>query len=305
MIILAYTAAVISFFVIILLLTFGARGWGYVSIDSIVANLHNDFLIGLYVLLPVVVVFLFTIATPVSIYSKYNWTISLGIGVVRLVILLISSRGYMVRKTLWLVMTMASIILSIYICKAVITSRTSFSPTNSSPVIMIMWFVVVLVAAKLLGDAKFGNLDEDELYRKNVLRLFSKYHVQFNRTIGPLFKKDPIAFRILFAIMIAEDTNRPGIVRLVERALFPYRTISTTGIMQVTAKEYLSNNKSVVIAQEIIGASYQRHSTKIKEDYGLVRAVAYDYNGGVYPELVADIYFILKEKRFKYLKDGI
>jgi hypothetical protein len=250
-------------------------------------------------------VFLFTIATKNSSFAQNNWWIAVGIGVVRLLILLVTSRWRLIRVSLFALATITSIVLAYFTCRAVISDRSTFTALNPDLLVIIMWFVTILILAKLLSESRFGNLDEDSAYNGNVYALYAKYSKHFDQIITPYFRKDPVAYRLLFAIMISEDINRPGIVRLTERMLFPFKNIATTGIMQVTAKEYLSNQKSVSIAQELIKGSYNRNKRKVKEEYSLVRAVANDYNGGVYPELVADIYFILKERNYKYSTSNI
>lgn len=300
---LLYLGIVAGFFLLMFLVTFGPGGWGYVSIDALVANLENNFLVGLYVLLPAVLVFLLTIATKHQPFAKHNWWIAVGIGVMRLLILVVTSRWRLVRTSFMVLATVTSVLVSYAVCRAVLSDNSVFTTGGTNLLVIIMWFVTVLIGAKLLGEARFGNLDEDSAYRDNVSWLYKKYRKQFDQVIRPIYKKNPVAYRLLFAIMISEDINRPGLVRLVERMIFPFKNVATTGIMQVTAGEYLSNQKSVVVAQELIQGSYKRHSQKTSEEYSLVRAVASDYNGGAYPELVADIYFILKEHDYKYSKN--
>jgi hypothetical protein len=305
MFLLLYLGIIFGFFLLVLFLTFGSNGWDYMSIDAVVANLENNFLIGLYVALPAVLVFLVTIATKSTSFAHYNWWIAVGIGVVRILILLVTSRWRLIRAPLLALATAASILLAYFVCHAVLSDKSTLTTLSPGLLVTMMWFVTVLILAKLLSEARFGNLDEDSAYNGNVYALYAKYSKHFDQIIAPYFRKDPVAYRLLFAIMISEDINRPGIVRLTERMLFPFKNIATTGIMQVTAKEYLSNQKSVSIAQEIIKGSYNRNKREVKEEYSLVRAVANDYNGGVYPELVADIYFILKEREYKYSKSAI
>ena len=275
------------------------------SIDAIVANLENNFLVGLYVFLPAVVVFLVTIATKHSSFSHNNWWIAVGIGIVRIAILLITSRWRLIRTPLIALATTTSIAISYFACQAVLKDNSALTTINSNLLVIIMWFISVLVIAKLMSESHFGDLDEHTAYCNNVDSLYNKYRKHFDKNIELFFRKDPVAYRLLFAIMISEDINRPGIVRLAERMLFPYKHIATTGIMQVTAEEYLSNRKSVTIAQELIKGSYRRNKKDVKEEYTLIRAVAGDYNGGVYPELIADIYFILKESDYKYSRSSI
>lgn len=305
MFILLYAAIVLAFFIVVFLLTFGSNGWDYMSIDAVVANLENNFLIGLFVILPAVLVFLVTIATKDASFAHNNWWIAGGIAAVRLLVLLITSRWRLIRTPLLALATAASILLAYFVCQAVLSDKSTLTTLSPGLLVTIMWFVTVLLFTKLVSEARFGNLDEDSEYNGNVYHLYAKYSKHFDQIITTYFKKDPVAYRLLFAIMISEDINRPGIVRLAERMLFPFKNIATTGIMQVTAKEYLSNQKSVTIAQELIKGSYKRNKRDYKEEYSLVRAVANDYNGGVYPELVADIYFILKEHDYKYSKSAI
>lgn len=299
MFVVLYIAIIALFFGLLLLLTFGSNGWDFVSIDLTLAVLHNDFLIGLYVLLPAVYVFIFTVLSRNYDFATYNWLIALGIAVVRFIAIIAFSRWHIVPKIRWFLISVTSIAMAYLVCQAVLSSHASFSSFNANTVVLIMWFVSVLVIGKLLGGAKFGNIDEYTPYRDNIRRLYSKYQEQYKSEVAYSRLRNSTKYRLLFSIMIAEDLNRPGIIRILERALFSFSSIATTGIMQVSSKDYLSNQKSIVMAQEIIDESYKRHYKQTKEEYPLVRSITADYNGDAYPELVADIYYILKEYDLK------
>jgi hypothetical protein len=296
---LLYILVIVAFFGILLLFTFGRGGWGFLSVDSLIANLNNNFLVGLYILLPAILTFLVTIATRHRSFAVRNWWIAIGMAVVRLSLVVFFNRWHQIRKFMYLLVSVASIAIAYGVNRAVIDSTSSYASFSANTVVLIMWFAAVLVAAKMLGEARFGELDEYAGYRRNIVRLYNTYQAKFNAIIQPSYKSNPIKHRLLFSIMIAEDINRPGLIRLVERMLFPFKSIATTGIMQVTAKEYLSNSKSITIAQEMISGSYKQHQKAIKEEYALIRAVAGDYNGDAYPELVADIYFVLKDNQLR------
>jgi len=306
MFIFLYIGVVLLFFVILMLLTFGKKGWDYIGIDTVIANINNKFLVGLFVFLPAVVVFLLTIFTRNAPFAQYNWFIAGGIAIVRLITIIVGDRFHMVKIFPWLFMSALSIAVSYIACSAVMAMAPSDLFNNANTIVLIMWFVTVLIIGNLLSEAQFGSLDDNDSYNRNVDRLYRKYQKKFEDVIQQSFKRDLRKRRILFSIMIAEDINRPGIVRLVERMLFPFTHIATTGIMQVTASEYLSNSKSVEIAQEMVNGFYKRQKRKYNDnDYLLVRAIASDYNEGIYPELVVDIFFTLKDLEIKCYKKSI
>lgn len=96
---------------------------------------------------------------------------------------------------------------------------------------------------------------------------------------------------------MTEDINRPPVIRLIEKILFPSGIIKTTGIMQVTSKKLLTDKQSIQKAQDIILKSYNKHRTAVLNELEydtLVNKIADDYNSGGYGANISQYYWELK-----------
>jgi hypothetical protein len=274
--ILLYACFITGFCMLLLLSTFGKDGWSYLSVDAVLASLNSDFSVSLYTLGPVVLVFLLSIATRQARFADHNWYIAVGIVVIRIASTIVSDRAR--RGSLFRSVFLSVVCISIarIVNEAVMSKQTvNYASLHGSTIVLLAWLGTVLVMWKLVADAKFGSFDDYPSYRRTILHLYDTYQEKFRTSITIYGKKREIEYRLLFAIMIAEDMNRPGFVRIIEWLLF--------------------RQKSVQLAQEIISGSYKIHTKETKEEYALVRLVAADYNGGAYPEIVADIYYLLKD----------
>jgi hypothetical protein len=297
MFVLVVFIAVIVFFAVLLLSSYGRRGSDYIGIDTFITSINSNFNVLDYVLLPVVAVFIVTALTRQSTYSRFDWLIAVFIMAIRFVAIIAMSRWQLVHKARWLFFSLLSVVAGIVVCRAVLDTNSPFLRLSGNTIILISWLIASVLIYKLLSQSRFGDLDEYAAYRRNVIRLHKMYRLRYEAELTKAFKVTTVLNRIIFSIMIAEDLNRPILARKLEWFTFKRHQKASTGIMQITAKEYLSNSKSIAIAQEIILGSYNSNKKKKKDEYSLIKAVALDYNGDFYPELVADIYYILKENK--------
>jgi hypothetical protein len=284
----------VIFFAIILLASFGLRGWNYASVDIVLSEVNQSFLILPFTLSPAIYTFIVVYAAHSFGYSlQLVWLVSLVIIVIRLIGLVVASRISRVPLARWIIASIVSVIVAYLVNVAVVHE---FMNTNVvGPVTLVMIVVSIVGIGVLFSTARFGDLDELASYEKSIEESFERYEKKFGKLLQPEYKKDSVKYLLFFSVMTAEDLNRPRVVRIIENIVSRFRTVSTTGIMQVSAQSVLSDAKSVVLAKELITGSYARHSKKTKDTYSLVRQVAADYNGDAYPDLVIDIFFILKK----------
>lgn len=87
---------------------------------------------------------------------------------------------------------------------------------------------------------------------------------------------DPLLKLIAYSVLVYEDYCRPPIIRTLER-LAVWKKRRTTGIMQVSADEVLTDDESVGRGLDILLASWERHSSE-EHLWSRVRLSISDYN---------------------------
>lgn len=111
----------------------------------------------------------------------------------------------------------------------------------------------VLVAAFVY--ALFNQWNSDRSFDFAESWAVPRYYELHDKYAGLLlhpFDSEETLQDLFFSVMVVEDFQRPASVRLVERLLAKVRLAKTTGIMQVTSTEALSDEESVRLAQPIL-----------------------------------------------------
>lgn len=136
--------------------------------------------------------------------------------------------------------------------------------------------------------------------------------------LQPRYLQDPVLRAVFFAVMLAEDFNRGPVWRGIERALAHVGLAKTTGIMQVTSDRVLSDEASVLLAQDIVSELWDDAiSTRMQqhqEMFGLElppiqatgpTAYVFSYNGMVdfARYNLSDLYLQYSGNRFEDLDD--
>lgn len=135
-----------------------------------------------------------------------------------------------------------------------------------------------------------------EFYYQNALAssLYKKYRKKYQSLIRVEIMAVPELVDIFFTIMTIEQINRPGVFRSFERMLFFTGKITTTGIMQVSSKKYLSNTESILAAQGIVLKQYKSYKSGNTGNRSLVSSIAFIYNP-------ADSYIDMINGAYSYL----
>lgn len=294
MVLLLYVGLIGLYFAISLLQKFGLKSWQYFSVDTIVEALNHNFQFNLYAFLPLCMMFLLSVVTHGHTFARFNWLLVLGIVVIRVVVVLLTERRLFMRPVSW---PMVSVIIvgAAYFINKSLTTQAGFNMNSSNlAVYQIMWSLVAVLGLSLLSDTFVGDLGDSMNYRMHMLKTFTIHQANFIPMLETSFRRDKVLQRIFFAIMLVEDFNRPRLARAFERLLFKTGKAASTGIMQMTAGASLSDEQSVTLAQERIGGAYRHFKKNNSEEYQLVRDVAGDYNSGGYPDMVIEIYYLLK-----------
>lgn len=293
-IVVCFLLAVI-FFIILIFFSFGFKGTNYFSVDIFLSEINQKFLIVPYIISPAVYIFVIIYILNIIGFrfnTNYLWITSVVIIFIRILAIVVASRLKRIQLLRWFLVSILAILVA-FVTNHVILQELNGNNVNR-PLTLIMSVISIVSIGSLFHNARFGDLDKIASYEKAIRHSFKMLQTKYGNTIGSQFDKGGIKYLIFFSIMIAEDLNRPRAVRMVENIVAKFRPISTTGIMQVSSESILSDEKSVELAKELIGGSFDRHSKNIQDTYELVRAVAGDYNGDAYPDLVVDIFYIIR-----------
>jgi hypothetical protein len=268
------------------------------SVGSVINgwNLRFDYVLNIF-FLPLISFFiavgLFALHRKVVISSL--WTISIYFFILRILAILCAGRAYLVKFRHILISGSLMVLTSYITVKLIVLSGRMIIPSKQN-LALLLWFTAIALLFYFLREFLPTGLDNFESNKRYVLKLYDKYSKKYQSVLNKKLKADPELKRLFFAILITEDQNRPIVFRLLERLFFRYGFITTTGIMQVSSSQKLSDLKSIQLAQEIIEGAYNLHRKKEKSEYMLVRAVAFEYNDGdFYRELIINTYYILKE----------
>jgi hypothetical protein len=282
----------IGYFVAIFFAKFGFKGWSYFSVDAVIKYANHNFYILPFILGPISYFVICTyIFGMLGIQFDHLWLVLIAITIIRFAGIVVGSRLNRTPVILMIVLSAITVLIGYGLHN---TLLWGVSVDHSSEMLRtVLTVIAALSVYSLFNNSRFGDIDENEEYHTAVIKLYAKYQSQYASHLPKWYKAGSTQRLIFFSIMITEDLNRPKIVRLVENLASFIMPVRSTGIMQVSADELLSNVKSVELASRIIKLSYEEHSKTLSDDYHLVRAVSGDYNGDGYADIVSEVYFIL------------
>ena len=129
-----------------------------------------------------------------------------------------------------------------------------------------LWYAILAYLAKTAWEIMKKSFGEERIYpyerrRKTVMKRYDKFSMKYGNDILALLSNHPQESmptetreqitRVIYAIMIYEDYNRPFVVRLAEwimkATFFRWRTMSL-GIMQVRTNRLISSRESIKLA---------------------------------------------------------
>lgn len=153
-----------------------------------------------------------------------------------------------------------------------------------------LWIITAVFFYGLLKNFDYSTMN-NEIETKLENRYIALKD-RFKHVINDDFKKDKTLNDLLFAVMIFEDFNRPAIFRWLENRLFCFGFVKTTGIMQVRSAEVLTDENSIILAQDILLSSHKKYSTVA--EYDQVGKILIDYNpDAYYRSEVRELYYRL------------
>jgi len=145
-----------------------------------------------------------------------------------------------------------------------------------------LWVIFIIFFYTVLTNYQQGS-------EKNYNFLHKKYQCLLEKQ----FSQNVFLEKLFFSIMIIEDLNRNRIVRFFERNFHFLGLVKTTGIMQVSSSQKLTDEESIKLAQNKIGQLYQENKDKYDNNYDVAMKIAEEYNPS--ENYVSSIMDILKE----------
>ena len=212
------------------------------------------------------------------------WILGISMSVISSVAMILIGRVRLVLTFKWLLYSMIAIILA----AGMINITNQSKPEIATSVYSAIWLVLMICLAwRTLIN--YGH----EYYYQNALAsaLYKKYKKKYHYLLSEEMLANPELMDIFFTIMTIEQMNRPGVFRLFERIFFFTGKITTTGIMQVSSKKYLSNPESILAAQDIVLKQYRSYTSDNTSHKNLVTSIAFIYNpADSYIELINGAY---------------
>lgn len=276
---------------------FGSIRKGYVAISQLLATTNLGYNLLYRILSPTVFISFATLILyqiGLSRLSQNIWLISVYYFLLNFIILLITKKIALVNKFLYLMIVSFSISLAYFVYNNSLKYGASAILPESGNFRTELWFIIFAYFYSLLNDFSPNYAIEEKRKNKFLADLYKKCSCKYEDLLLREFINNKLLKSIFFSIMIIEDMNRPHFIRILEKMFFFTGFVKTTGIMQVRSKKLLSDKQSIIKAQKIILAFYNKHMDTTDE-YLLVNKVAADYNGSNYGKNIMEIYPTLKD----------
>ena len=161
-------------------------------------------------------------------------------------------------------------------------------------------FGFIILGIYLIQFAIHYSSDEDKdwkRYNKWIHREYFKLHSKFASRLEDTPFNSSILEDVFFSVMLVEHYNRPTGFRFIERMLFPFGIVKSTGIMQITSTKPLTDEQSVVLAIERLTPIT---NMKNQTADNLIAKAANVYNNSDYKDLLLQNYSLISRKNIQY-----
>jgi len=126
-----------------------------------------------------------------------------------------------------------------------------------------LWLAIAVFLYALLNRVRLAGKGTEQRKRAYLRHRYTK----FERRYGSVVRKHTSNCKLealVFAVMILEAFNRPKLYRLIERMLFPLGRAKSLGIMQVKARENISDLESVDLGTAKIVSDHVKALAELK-----------------------------------------
>ncbi|HGG9608837.1 hypothetical protein [Neisseria meningitidis] len=232
--------------------------------------------------------------------------------IIRLLSVFVFEKTHIVNWFNQLTIPILSITLSFIVYNKMILPKSFLLP-SSQEVATTFWIALGGYIYNILNNES-GHLKSYEERRVNYVKhMHKKFESYFGKIIDKIIKEDSYnnddfltdkKKALIYSVLIYENFNRGLVYRYFEKILFCTGRIKTSGIMQVTSAEYLSNEESIKKGGNILMEKYNEkynesidgNKTLYKSYYESRRESIKNYNPDAkYINEIESIYMMLGE----------
>jgi hypothetical protein len=218
------------------------------------------------------------------------WVVALFFWLLLLLVIIVMSRAALISIGLFVGQAVVSVLLSFYLYHYVLSQGVHGLLPSSQDVVLQFWLLLGAYAYAVLNQIQMGSLvtKRENAIAHRYTRLFER----FWPCLTADFQAEKALRNVFFTFMLIEDLNRPswvrGLERLSRRNGLPWGR--TTGIMQVTSRDALSDDESVARAQPIVRRIFEKFEERFIAEFGRDGAAGDDVNLGDRRQDVAKAY---------------
>jgi len=234
---------------------------------------------------------------------EHIWLVAMFYVIGRWVFNIAVGRGRLLNWVEQVVMALLVVGLAYAVYDRVIVVRRNLLPDPAN-LTSELWLVVLVFLYQVLNRVtlpRAGTLRRKRNYQRRM-------YESANRRFGHIIDSTTPDVRLrmfIYSVLIYENFNRPAVYRWIERRLlFPLGRASSTGIMQVRAKEPLSDEESVRLGakhlmdlyEDALRDSRERSTQLTKADDGPPSPQAQEDAGSTLPDLSLHALFVAAAK---------
>jgi hypothetical protein len=176
--------------------------------------------------------------------------------IIRIAVIFLFNRIMLVGWTNVMLTYICTIIFSIMGNIIIVNNSQYFFPSYDD-IGSTFWLFIIAYFYKLISAQSNVYRARNNKSNDYIIRKYNKFKNKYQEIIVKKIVNDEI-IDLFYAIMIFENFNRPKIMRLFENVFFYLFRIKTLGIMQVTTKERINDEESILIAIDLINTYYQK-----------------------------------------------
>lgn len=117
------------------------------------------------------------------------------------------------------------------------------------------WILLILFIYAVFNTVQLNQEGTKQRKDNYIRRAYFKCKASYGEIVASL-SVDPLSESLIYSILMFEQFNRPALVRLVERIVFPWGSRSL-GPMQITTDRRITDNESVRLGAEHVVSIYK------------------------------------------------
>lgn len=212
-----------------------------------------------------------TLVSALSYTFKQDWLVEKIYMVVvyhaigRLVFNVLTGRGALLNWSMQVAYIVVSASVAYYIYSNLIIDKAFFFP-EAKDIGNALWLGVLGFIYHTCNAVRFSDT-KTKKRKDNYLKItYQKYKELYGSLIEDIAQNNNQE-RLIYAVLIYENFNRPKLYRLVENVLFLFGLARTLGVMQVTTDKFINDRESVKLGSIKIVNDYQLAVEKDKSYY--------------------------------------